>query len=75
MTYVKVRVLTAQRREAVEAGEKDGELKVYVRAKPERGAANRRVLELVRAHLGNPDGGVKIVSGHTAPSKVLRVGR
>ena len=73
--YIKVRVLTAQRKEGVAEGERPGELVVSVREKPERGAANRRVLALLRAHLGNPEGGIKIVAGHTSPSKIVRVGR
>ena len=73
--YIKVRVLTAQRKEGVAEGKKPSDLVVSVREKPEKGAANRRVLQLLRGHFGNPEGGVKIVAGHTSPSKIVRVGR
>lgn len=73
--YLKVRVLVAQREDKVRAGKKAGELAVSVRAKAERGLANRRVLALLNEHLGHPEGGIRLVSGHTSPSKVFRVGR
>lgn len=46
-------------------------LKVRVAAPPEKGAANRAVVELLREWLGVAD--VEIVAGHGNPEKTARV--
>jgi len=46
-------------------------LKVRVAASPERGRANRAVLELLRAWLGARD--VRIVAGSGSAEKIVRV--
>ena len=68
--YIKVQVLSESREEGIT--EKDELLYVSVREKPEHGAANRRMLELLRARFGIGKR-LKIVSGHHAPHKVLSV--
>ncbi len=72
--YLKVRVHPGAKREEV-VEKPDGSLEIWTRAPAERGLANRRVLEIVRERSGNPPGGVALVSGHTSPSKIVRVGR
>lgn len=72
--YVKVRAHPGAKEERVEE-KPDGSLEIWTRAPAERGLANKRIAELVRARAGNPAGGVAIVSGHLSPSKIFRVGR
>ncbi|HXK31705.1 MAG TPA: DUF167 domain-containing protein [Candidatus Paceibacterota bacterium] len=68
--YIKVHVIPESREEAVT---KEGDtLYVSLREKAEHGAANRRMLELVRAHFGR-DKRTRIVSGHHAPHKIVSV--
>ncbi len=44
---------------------------VRTRVPPERGRANRRVLELLAQELGVPVERLQIVAGHTRPLKVV----
>lgn len=74
MAYLKVRVHPGAKAEKV-AEKLDGSLEIWTRAPAERGLANKRVIEIVRERLGDPAGGVRLVSGHTSPSKIVRVGR
>lgn len=69
--YVKVHVLSESKDEYVREEDRDT-LVVAVREKAERGMANRRVLELLRAHFGKGKQ-VRIVSGHHSPHKILSV--
>lgn len=50
-----------------------GRLKVWVKAPAERNLANTRVRELVAAHLRVPLAHVRLISGHTSPSKLFSV--
>ena len=72
--YLKVRVHPDAKEEKV-AEKPDGSLEIWTRAPAERGLANKKVVEIVRAWAGDPAGGAAIVSGHLSPSKILRVGR
>jgi uncharacterized protein YggU (UPF0235/DUF167 family) len=72
--YLKVRAHPGAKAEKV-VEKPDGSLEVWTRAPAERGLANRRIAEIVRERAGNPPGGVAIVSGHTSPSKIFRVGK
>lgn len=70
--YIKVHVIPKSREETVK--EKEGILYVSVREKAEQGAANRRMLELVRSHFGGAEGKrLKIVSGHHSPHKIVSI--
>ncbi|MDO8593923.1 MAG: DUF167 family protein [bacterium] len=68
--YIKVHVIPESREESLK--EKGDLLYVSVREKAEGGAANRRVLELLREHF-SPRGNIRIVSGHHAPHKIISV--
>ena len=70
---ISVRVVAGAKREAVEALSKS-RLKILVKQKPEHGAANARVVELVARHFKVPAKAVRIVRGHKTPSKILEVG-
>ena len=50
-----------------------GTVKVYVTAVPERGRANKAVVEVVARRLGVPKGAVSIVSGERSRTKLLAV--
>jgi len=54
-------------------GPHGGALKVTVAAAPERGKANRAVLELLAAALDLAPSALAIVSGATSPDKVILV--
>jgi len=51
----------------------DGTLKVKIAAPPEKGAANEALCAFLAAHYGVPRGAVRIVSGHSAALKLVRV--
>ena len=51
----------------------DGKVKVYVTAAPERGRANKAVVEVVALRLGVPKSAVSIISGARSRTKLLAV--
>ena len=67
-----VRVQPRAKRNRVEAIER-GRLKIYVTAPPEGGKANEAVIALLAKTLGVSKSSVRIVRGHTARDKRLRV--
>ncbi len=67
-----VHVQPKARRDAV-VGVIDGRLKVAVRQPPERGKANRAVLQLLAETLGVRKNALCLVSGHTSSRKTVRV--
>jgi len=68
---LKVSVRAGGRADAI-AGPHAGALKLSVVAAPERGRANRAVVELLAGVLGLPRSAVTIVSGHASPLKAIR---
>jgi uncharacterized protein len=54
-------------------GPHGGALKITVAAPPERGKANRAVLELLAGALGLAPSSLELVSGPTSPDKVLLI--
>jgi uncharacterized protein (TIGR00251 family) len=52
-------------------GELGGALKVAVAAAPERGQANRAIVEVLAERLGIPEANVTIIRGHTNPRKEI----
>lgn len=48
-------------------------LKVYVTTVPEKGKANKAVIELLAKELKVPKSHISVVSGETSSSKVLRI--
>jgi uncharacterized protein (TIGR00251 family) len=68
--YIKVRVITDCKKDELKKISEDT-LEIQVRAPAERGLANARVIELIQKNLKYKR--VRIVSGHTSPSKILSV--
>ena len=68
--YVKVRVIAGAKKKNFEEVSA-GHFKISVKEPAERNLANRRVVELVAAHYKLPPKQVRIISGHTSPSKIL----
>lgn len=68
--YIQVKVKAGQRREMVEQVT-DNRFIISVKEKAERNLANTRVIELVALHFSLPSEQVKIISGHTSPTKLL----
>jgi len=53
--------------------EEGGELKVYVSAPPEKGRANRAVIQLLAAHFRVAPRQVKIIVGQTTRQKIVEI--
>jgi uncharacterized protein (TIGR00251 family) len=68
--YLKLKVIPDSKQEKVEQL-KDDEYRVWVKAPAENNHANTRVLEIVREM--HPNKKVRLVSGHTSPSKIVSV--
>lgn len=68
--YISVRVVAGAKAERIEALPK-GRFKISVKAPAERNLANTRVRELLAGHLRLPLAKVRLISGHTSPSKLF----
>jgi len=71
--YISVRVVAGAKKEALEVLPK-GRLKISVKQPAKQNLANKRVRELVAKHLNLPLAEVRLLSGHTSPSKIFSVG-
>jgi len=69
---ISVRVVTGAKNERVKKVT-ESRFEIAIREKPENNAANRRVRELIASYFNRPRSGVRIMSGHRRPSKVLSV--
>lgn len=56
-----------------EVVEEAGGLKVYVKAAPDKGKANKAVIELMAEHYGVKRSAVTIVSGETSRRKIIEI--
>ncbi len=70
--YVKVRVIAGAKKETLQEASA-GHFKISVKEPAERNLANRRVVELVAARYKIQPKQVRIISGHTSPSKILSI--
>ncbi|NPB06395.1 MAG: DUF167 domain-containing protein [Aquificae bacterium] len=69
---IKVKVKPRSKSESVKKlGE--GLYEVRVKAPPEKGKANERLLELLSKHLGVPRSALKILKGLTSKEKLIKV--
>lgn len=71
-TVLPVRVRAGARRNDL-AGEQDGALKVMVTQAPEKGKANKAVLELLSRRLGVRKSQLRLLAGETSPQKKILV--
>ncbi len=55
------------------AGTLDGMLKIKISAPPEKGKANKAVIDLLSKKLGMKGSGVRIISGKTNPVKQVQI--
>ena len=67
---LRLRVRAGAHRDGIE-GEHGGALRVRVTAAPEKGKANRRVLELLADVLGVPPSELRLLAGESRPDKVV----
>jgi uncharacterized protein YggU (UPF0235/DUF167 family) len=68
--YLKLKVIPDSKQEKVEQL-KDDEYRIWVKAPAENNHANIRVLEIIRGM--HPNKKVRLVSGHTSPSKIVSI--
>lgn len=70
--YIKVRVKAGAREESlVEVA--PNSLRIALREKAEKNAANRRVAQLVARHFKVPTKSIRLIRGHKMPSKMLEI--
>lgn len=70
--YIKLKVKAGAKRESI-VQKKNDQFEIAVREEAARNMANRRVRELIALYFNVPLGKVRIVKGHTLPSKILSV--
>jgi uncharacterized protein YggU (UPF0235/DUF167 family) len=70
--YIKVRVKTESKKESFEKSKKDDEYLISVKEEARNGWANERVLEILKKELKTNN--IRLISGHTSPSKIFSVG-
>jgi uncharacterized protein YggU (UPF0235/DUF167 family) len=70
--YIKVKVKVGQKAESFEMKNEDTFL-ATVKEKAERNQANKRILILTARYFKIPIGKVRMINGHTQPSKILSV--
>jgi hypothetical protein len=69
----RVKVIPRSAKSEIAGEMADGTLKVKIAAPPEKGKANEILCVLLAEHYGVPRSAVTIVSGHSAPLKLVRV--
>lgn len=69
---IKVKVIASSKKASVSVLP-DGSLKAKVDALPQKGKANRRLLEILAGYYDVPKSSVKIIHGHTAPVKLIEI--
>lgn len=70
--YIKVRVKTESKKESFEKSKKDDEYLISVKEEARNGWANERILEILKQELKTNN--IRLISGHTSPSKIFSVG-
>jgi hypothetical protein len=71
-TLIVVRVQARSKSPGVEAAG-DGTYRIRVLSPPEKGRANREVIERLAEHMDIPPSRLKIVRGGTSPRKTIRI--
>ncbi|MDP3956109.1 MAG: DUF167 domain-containing protein [bacterium] len=70
--YIKVRVVAGSKLESFEQ-KSDDTFFLTVKEKAKQGLANARVRQLLATNIGVPISCVRLVSGHTSPSKIFDI--
>lgn len=70
--YIQVKAKNGQRVESI-TETKPGRFEVSIKERPERGLANKRILEMVREHFGGASKNVKIINGHHTKTKLIKI--
>jgi uncharacterized protein (TIGR00251 family) len=70
---LRVKVIPRSSRSEIVGEMEDGTLKVKIAAPPEKGQANEELCALLAKHYGVTKGAVSVVSGQSAPRKLIRV--
>ncbi len=68
--YLKLKVIPDAKLEKIEQLRED-EYRIWVKAPAEMNLANTRILEMIREM--HPSKRVRLISGHTSPSKIISV--
>lgn len=69
--YIKVKVKTESKKESFEKSKKDDEYLINVKEEARNGWANERVLEILKTEFKTNN--IRLVSGHTSPSKIFSI--
>ncbi len=72
MTLLEVKVRAGAKTQAIEY-QADGSFKIRVTAAPEKGKANKAVLNLLAEFLSVPKSSLEIISGETSSNKKIRM--
>lgn len=72
MRRIELKVITRAKKEAIERVSHDS-YRIKVSRPPEKGRANKRVIELVSKELGIRKHNIKIVSGETKNRKIVEI--
>ncbi|MEK7390521.1 MAG: DUF167 domain-containing protein [Patescibacteria group bacterium] len=70
--HVKVRVKTEAKREEIVLKSKNS-LVISLKEKPERNAANKKLVAVIGRHFSVPVSRVKIITGHKKPTKIVLI--
>lgn len=70
--YIRVKVTASAKKETLTVKSKD-HLVVTVKEPAKQNLANKRIVELVANHFNLLPRSVRIISGHTNPSKILSI--
>lgn len=70
--YIKVKVKTEAKNESFEKSKKDDEYLIFVKEEARNGWANEKVLEILKRELKTNN--IRLISGHTSPSKIFSIG-
>ncbi len=70
--YIKVKVKTESKKESFEKSKKEDEYLISVKEEARNGWANEKVLEILKRELKTNN--VRLISGHTSPSKIFSIG-
>ncbi|MEI6144082.1 MAG: DUF167 domain-containing protein [Candidatus Berkelbacteria bacterium] len=69
---VTIKVIPSAKVEQIQSA-LDGSLKVWLRARPKEGEANRALIKLLSKHFNAPKSQICIVSGLTSRNKIVEI--